>query len=117
MSTFRDLKMWQKSMDLVTVIYEVSNRFPKDETFGLTSQLRKSAISVPSNIAEGYGRKGKKDYLRFLNIAMGSLFELQTQIEISKNLGYIKEPTFEKIWDDSREVERMLSSYTRKVES
>lgn len=86
MKTFRDLLVWQKSMKFVTEIYIVSNNFPKEEAFGLTSQLRRSAVSVPSNISEGYGRQGLNDYLRFLNIAMASLFELQTQIEISYNL-------------------------------
>ncbi|WP_368384766.1 four helix bundle protein [Polaribacter sp. NJDZ03] len=67
MKTFRDLLVWQKSMNFVAKIYKVSKLFPKEETFGLTSQLRRSAVSIPSNISEGYGREGMKDYLRFLN--------------------------------------------------
>lgn len=86
MSTFRDLLIWQKSMILVTDIYQLTNSFPKEEIYGLTSQIRRSSISIPSNIAEGYGRDGNKDYLKFLNIAIASLFEMQTQLEISFNL-------------------------------
>ena len=82
MKTFRELIVWQKAMSFVTEVYQVSKQFPKDETFGLTSQIRRSAVSIPSNISEGYGRQGLNDYLRFLNIAMASLFELQTQLEI-----------------------------------
>ena len=76
MSTFRDLLIWQKSMDLVTEVYKLTELFPKEEIYGLTSQVRRSAISIPSNISEGYGRDGNKDYLRFLNIGISSLFEL-----------------------------------------
>ena len=86
MKTFRDLFIWQKAMALVTNTYKITQKFPKEELFGLTSQIRRSAISLPSNIAEGYGRDGNKDYLKFLNIAIASLFELQTQIEIAYNL-------------------------------
>ena len=77
--TYRDLIVWQKSMALVTDVYRVTRVFPKNEQYGLTSQLRRCAVSIPSNIAEGYGRRASNDYLRFLSIANGSLFELQTQ--------------------------------------
>ncbi len=117
MSTFRDLKIWEKAMDIVTKVYRDTNDFPKEEIYGLTSQIRRACISIPSNIAEGYGRKGKKEYLRFLNIAMSSLFEVQTQLQISKNLKYISEDKFETMYEETRELERMLSSYNRKVES
>tara|TARA_R110002073_G_scaffold133524_1_gene280939 strand:- start:2644 stop:3057 length:414 start_codon:yes stop_codon:yes gene_type:complete len=117
MKTFRDLLVWQKSMSFVTEIYKVSKQFPKDENFGLTSQIRRSAVSVPSNISEGYGREGMKDYLRFLNIAMASLFELQTQLEIASNLEYIKREKFDNLYESSREIERMLSSFIRTVKS
>ncbi|HEX8270193.1 MAG TPA: four helix bundle protein [Flavobacterium sp.] len=110
MSTFRDLLIWQKSMTLVTDIYLSTNSFSKEEIYGLTSQIRKSVVSIPSNIAEGYGRTGEKDYLRFLNIAMGSLFEMQTQLQISQNLRFIDEIQFNKTYENSREIERMLSA-------
>lgn len=115
MSTFRDLLIWQKSMILVTEVYLLTNSFPKEEIYGLTSQIRRSSISIPSNIAEGYGRDGNKDYLKFLNIAISSLFEIQTQLEISFNLKYITENQFNKTLEESREIERMLSSFTRKI--
>jgi four helix bundle protein len=115
LSTFRDLLIWQKSMILVTEVYQLTNYFPKEEIYGLTSQIRRSSISIPSNIAEGYGRDGNKDYLKFLNIAISSLFEIQTQLEISFNLNYINEIQFNKIHEESREIERMLSSFARKI--
>ena len=117
MKTFRDLLVWQKSMSFVTEIYKVSKPFPKEETFGLTSQIRRSAVSIPSNISEGYGREGIKDYLRFLNIAIASLFELQTQLEIAHNLDYINKVRFQKLYELSREIERMLSSFIRSIKS
>ena len=115
MSTFRNLLIWQKSMDLVTKIYSSTQQFPKEELFGLTSQIRRSAISIPSNIAEGYGRDSNKEYLRFLNISISSLFEMQTQLEIAKNINYINETDFNKIYEDSREIERMLTSFIKKI--
>jgi four helix bundle protein len=115
MSTFRELLIWQKSMTLVTEIYQLTHFFPKEENYGLTSQIRRCAISIPSNIAEGYGRNGTKDYLKFLNIAIASVFEMQTQIEIAYNLKYINQLQFNKIFEASREVERMMGSFIRKV--
>lgn len=78
MGTFRELIIWQKSMLLVTSLYSATKEFPKDETFGLTSQLRRCSVSIPSNIAEGFGRNSDSEFNRFLTIAMGSLYELQT---------------------------------------
>ena len=103
-------------MNLVTDIYKFTRLFPKDEQFGLTSQIRRSSISIPSNIAEGYGRQGKNDYLKFLNIALSSLFEMQTQIEIAKNIDYLNENEFNILHEKSREVERMLVSFINKIE-
>ena len=87
--SYKDLFIWQKSMVLVTGIYTITKTFPASEIYGLTSQLRRSAVSIPSNIAEGYGRNSTNDYKRFLQIAVGSLYELQTQVEIACNLKYI----------------------------
>lgn len=100
---------------LVTKCYSTTKQFPKEEQFALTSQIRRCAISIPSNIAEGFGRGTNKDYHRFLTIALGSLYEFQTQIEIAYNLKYIPLETFKIIYEDSREVERMLSSFIGKV--
>lgn len=113
--TFRDLLVWQKSMRFVTEIYEITKQFPREENFGLTSQIRRSTVSVPSNIAEGFGRQGLGDYIRFLNIAIVSLFEMQTQLEISYNLEYTSKEKFEILYENSREIERMLSSLIRKL--
>ncbi len=102
-------------MNLVTKIYYYSKGFPKEEIYGLTSQIRRASVSIPSNIAEGFGREGKNDYLRFLNIAISSLFELQTQLEIAKNLEFINKIEFDSLYEDTRELERMLSSFIRKI--
>ncbi|WP_378187306.1 four helix bundle protein [Aquimarina sp. W85] len=116
MATFRDLIIWQKAMSLVTETYRYVSNFSEEEVYGLTSQMRRCSISIPSNIAEGYGRRGKKDFCKFLNIAMSSLFELQTQYEIASNLNYMEKDVFQKSYENTREIERMLSSYIRKVE-
>ncbi|WP_199915413.1 MULTISPECIES: four helix bundle protein [Aquimarina] len=117
MSTFRNLKIWQKAITLVTKIYQETKGFPQEEIYGLTSQIKRASISIPSNIAEGYGREGKNDYLKFLNIAMSSLFELQTQLEIGKNLNFISENNFIAIYEDTRELERMLSSFIKTIKT
>ena len=108
-NTYRDLIVWQKSMTFVTEVYLMTKCFPSSENFGLISQIRRSAISIPSNIAEGYGRKSTGDYIRFLQIAVGSLFEIQTQIEIAFNLLYIDKITFNNSLDKTSELDRMLS--------
>ncbi len=115
MSTFRDLLIWQKSMTLTTQIYHFTSNFPKEEVYGLTSQIRRSSISIPSNIAEGYGRESDKEFLRFLSISIGSLFEMQTQLEIAKNIAYLNEAQFNNLYENSREVERMIVSFIKKI--
>ena len=89
MKSYRDLIVWQKSMIWVTLVYSLISKLPENEKFGLSSQIKRSAVSIPSNIAEGYGRNYQKDYSRFLQIARGSLFECQTQLEIAINLSFI----------------------------
>ena len=113
--TFRDLIVWQKSIQFVSDIYFITKSFPREELFSLINQIRRSAVSIPSNIAEGFGRHSRKDYLRFLKIAIASTFEIQTQIEISKNLRFISEDVYNKIFESSREIERMLSSLILKL--
>lgn len=98
-------------MDLVTKVYKEVENFPDYEKFGLTSQIRRSSVSIPANIAEGFGRRSKKEFRRFLNISMGSLFEIQTELEVSYNLGFLDKETFEKLYEDTREIERMMSSF------
>ncbi len=115
MKSYRDLIVWQKSMDLVTKVYIISKCFPNEELYGITSQIRRSAVSIPSNIAERYGRHSTNDYLRFLQISSASLYELQTQLEISNNIGYLPKEDFEQICNLSGEIERMLSTLIRKI--
>ena len=115
MRNYRDLIVWQKAMELVTAIYHHTKSFPEDERYGLTLQLRRSAVSLPSNMAEGYGRNSTQDYIRFLRIANGSLFELQAQLEIARNLGFLAEESFSVLFEFTREIERMLSSLIKKV--
>jgi len=89
--TFKDLKVWQKGIELVREIYEITNTFPRDEQYGLSAQMKRAAISIPSNIAEGFRRRYVKEHKQFLSIALGSSAELETQIIIAKELGYIKD--------------------------
>ena len=105
-------------MKLVEDIYSISKNFPKEEMYGLTSQMRRCAVSIPSNIAEGAGRKGEKEFARFLHIALGSLSELETQIEISRRLNYITnevetQPIFEKIIYIRRMLAKLIKSITK----
>lgn len=115
--TFRDLLVWQKAMLFVTEIYKETKNFPADEQHGLVSQIRRCAVSVPSNIAEGFGRNSRNDYIRFLSIGMSSLYELQTQLEISSNLKYMVEENFKDLYEKTREIERMLSSMIFKLKA
>lgn len=117
MKTFKELLVWQKSMLLVTEIYKVTKEYPKEELFGLSSQMRRSSVSIPSNIAEGFGREGLNDFIRFLNISISSLFEIQTQIEISYNLNFIDKVVFEDLYTSTKEIERMLSSLIRSLKA
>jgi four helix bundle protein len=105
----RDLLVWQKAMELVTVVYESTRKFPKDELYGLVSQLRRSAVSVPSNIAEGYCRNSRNEFHHFLGQARGSLAELETQIEIAGNLGYLSDECTTELLAKSTRVARMLT--------
>lgn len=89
--TFRDLIAWQKSMDLAMLVYRNTRSMPVEEKFGLTVQMRRAAVSVPSNIAEGYGRQSRADYVKYLRIARGSLMELMTQLELVEKLGMINQ--------------------------
>jgi len=106
---FKDLIAWQKAMDLVEMVYRLTSAFPADERFGLTSQLRRAAVSVPSNIAEGQGRNSNGDFGRFLTIAYASLRELETQLLIAVRLGYIEKADFQPVQDHCDETGRVLN--------
>lgn len=107
---YQDLKVWQKSYNLCLEGYKLLKKFPVEERYGLTLQMRRSVVSIPSNIAEGYGRKSKQEYIHYLYVAYGSYCEFETQLLLASDLDYIKKETFEKIFELAREVERMLKA-------
>jgi len=106
--SYKELIVWQKSMTLVKELYKITEQFPSSEQFGLTSQMRRASVSIPSNIAEGWGRLSRKNYIQFLRISRGSLFELETQLLIVKDLNYIK---------DSKEIEGLIIEISKMLNS
>lgn len=113
--SYKDLIVWQKSIQLVKEIFLLTDKFQKSELYGITSQMRRAAVAIPSNIAEGYGRRSKKEYAQFFSIAYGSGLELETQILISKELGLASLSDFVKVELLLEEVLRMLNSMTSKM--
>lgn len=109
MANFKELLVWQRSIDFVTEIYRTAEAFPKDEIYGLISQIRRAAVSIPSNVAEGNSRRSKPDYLQFLKIARGSCAEVETQLIISKNLGFLNEDDYLKLNQQIIEISKMLN--------
>jgi four helix bundle protein len=112
---YRELIVWGKAMDLAVAIYRSTDTFPSSERFGLTNQLRRAAVSVPSNIAEGQGRASTRDFLHFLSIARGSLQEVQTQIELARRLEYLDEAACLRLLNDSEEVVRLINGLCRSL--
>lgn len=108
MKDFRSLKVWGKAHDLTLAVYRLTNDFPQRELYGLTSQLRRAAVSVPTNIAEGCGRSGDREFRRFLQIAMGSASELEYQVLLARDLGYLKEEKYSLVQEHLGEVKKML---------
>ncbi len=117
MHNFRELKVWQKGRNLVKDVYQLTTQLPKEETFGLISQIKRSVISIPSNIAEGAGRGTDKDFNRFLDMAYGSCFELETQLILCVDLNYIPESNFEPIQSQIQEIQKMLFALKSKYNS
>lgn len=113
--TTEDLKVWQKAISLVEEVYCITKNFPDEERFGLTSQIRRSAVSIPSNIAEGNGRRTSNDFLRFLSIARGSLSELQTQCIIANKLRYLSKDEFANLSSKIEELFKMIHSFQEKI--
>ena len=109
MEGHRDLVVWQKSMRFVTEVYQVTRSFPREEVYGLNSQLRRAAVSIPSNIAEGHGRSAKNEFHQFIGYARGSLLEAETQIEIAFNLGYVDKTPLSAMLRQSSEIGKMLT--------
>src|SRR6056297_2933314 len=108
MENFRNLIVWKRSVKLATDIYGSTVKFPKHELYGLTSQIRRAAVSISSNIAEGAGRRSKKEFANFLGFSYGSACELETQLLISKNLKYLKGEDFNTLFNDLNEIQKML---------
>lgn len=108
MNNFRELNVWVKAVELATEIYKVTDRYPKRELYGLTSQIRRSAVSIGSNIAEGAGRRSKKEFRQFLDITTGSCYELETQLIISRNLDYLSKEKSERLIESLTEIQKML---------
>ena len=115
LKSYRELQVWKVSMELVIEIYGLTDNFPRSEVYGLTNQIRRSSVSIPSNLAEGSGRKNTKEYIQFLYISKGSLTELETQIEISNRLGYLRD--IESINNKIRYVKSMLVSLIHALEN
>jgi len=109
--TFRELEVWQLSMDFVESVYKALKAFPAEERYGLCDQIRRAAVSVPSNIAEGFGRDSNTDFAHFLTIARGSLFEISTQLEIASRLGYL--PPDSGLYPMIESIGKMLNSLRR----
>jgi four helix bundle protein len=114
--SYRDLEVWKKSMRLAKRIYQITQRFPSEERFGLTNQLRRAAVSVPSNLAEGHARFGPGEFSRFLSITMGSVAELETQIVMSNDLGYINSEITQELMNELDAVGRMLRGLAKSIE-
>ncbi len=113
--SYRELVVWQKAMDLVESVYRATHGFPKEELYCLTSQIRRAAISIPSNIAEGQGRRTTRDFLYFLSVARGSLKELETQVLIAERLQYLDQEQRSRLIQQADEVSRLLSGLTNSL--
>ena len=112
---YQELIVWQKAMDLVKMIYQATKHFPKEELYGLTNQIRRAAVSIPSNIAEGQARRSTAEFKNFLSIAQGSRAEVETQIMIAQQLNYLSSQQTEPILSLSEEIKRMIYSLTNKL--
>ncbi len=115
MNNFRDLKVWQRAINLATEIYSITKSFPETEKFGLTSQLQRAAVSVSSNIAEGSGRQTKADFRSFLSYSLGSLYEIESQLTIANNLGYVTNNDFQSMIEEVIEIQKMTHSLRSKL--
>jgi four helix bundle protein len=114
--SYRDLEVWKKAMDLVVIYYRMTRRFPRSEIYGLTSQLQRAAVSIPSNIAEGHQRRHTKEFLQHLSIAYASLAELETHAEIARRLNYIDEDRINVVLTLTAEIGRMINGLRKSIE-
>jgi four helix bundle protein len=115
--TFKDLEAWKKAMDLIVAVYSITRQFPKEEMYGLTSQLRRAATSVAANIAESNGRNYKKDSLQFLHIARGSLYETETLLAVSQQVAYISQEEYSVLSEQTTTCLKVLNGYIRYMEN
>ena len=115
MRSHKDLDVWKRSVDLVTIIYSLTKGFPKEEIYGLTNQIRRAAVSIPSNISEGAGRNHSREFIQFLFISLGSVSELETQIIISENLKYLLSEDSIKIQSELSELRKMILGLIRSL--
>ncbi|MFC2050813.1 four helix bundle protein [Chloroflexota bacterium] len=113
--SYKDLIVWQRSMDLVEIVYRLTRKLPTSERWGLVSQMRKAVVSVPSNIAEGYGRQATGEYRHHLSIGRASLLELETQVLLSQRLGYLRQGEIDDILNNIQEISKMLTSLVSKI--
>jgi four helix bundle protein len=117
MKSHRDLEVWKRSVDLVTTVYEVTKTFPKEERYGITNQIRRAAVSIPSNISEGAARRHNKEFVQFLYVSLGSISELETQIIISQNLKFLSSNDSIKIQNELTELRKMILGLIRHIRS
>ena len=116
--SYKDLLIWQKGIDIVINLYQLVEDFPKQETYALSSQLKRASVSIPSNIAEGYGRNSTQSYIHFVSISRGSLFELETQLIIAQKLKFVKnESLLSELMNQITEESKMINSFLNKLES
>lgn len=115
--SFTDLLVWQEGHKLVLMVYTETKSFPKDELFGLTSQMRRSAVSITSNIAEGFSRQSYKEKVQFFSVSLGSLTELQNQLLIAKDIGYLEKKKFFQLAEQSVILQKMMNSFIKKTKS
>jgi len=117
MHNYKELKLWQKAIEVVSELYKITETFPDKERFNLISQINRAGVSIPSNIAEGAGRNSDKEFIRFLSIAHASIYEVETQLIISKNLGYLLEEDFKRITDLLNELLKMNYVFQQRLMS
>ncbi|MGB8990485.1 MAG: four helix bundle protein [Desulfobaccales bacterium] len=117
MQDFKNLKVWQKGHGLTLEIYRTTETFPGNELYGLTSQMRRSCVSIPANIAEGCGRNSDPEFARFLTISMGSAAELEYHLLLARDLGFITQANYEKLDKDTTEIKQMLTNFIKKLKA
>ena len=116
--SYKDLLIWEKGITIVKLVYELVKAFPQEEIYALSSQLKRASVSIPSNIAEGYGRNTDRSFSHFLDIARGSLFEIETQLVIAKELGFItNEKIYQELLNQIEEESKMINAFSKKLKS